>query len=69
MAGAVASHREAIKLRPDDARLHAALGHTLSTAGDLEGAIASHRQAIACNPPLRSSQRGPRHDPAQQDNR
>ncbi|MEI9987347.1 MAG: sulfotransferase [Aliidongia sp.] len=45
----VATHRAAIELYPEFAPLHAALGNTLSSAGDIEGAVACQREAIALN--------------------
>jgi tetratricopeptide (TPR) repeat protein len=47
--GSVADHREAIRLHPESAALHAALGRTLASAGDVEGAVACQREAIALN--------------------
>lgn len=47
--GSVADHREAIRLHPESAVLHAALGRTLASAGDVEGAVACQREAITLN--------------------
>jgi tetratricopeptide (TPR) repeat protein len=47
--GAVADHREAIRLYPESAALHAALGNTLASAGDIETAVDCQRTAISLN--------------------
>jgi tetratricopeptide (TPR) repeat protein len=50
MAGAVAAHREAVRLLPDSGEYHYNLGTTLVETGDLKGAIAAHREAIRLKP-------------------
>jgi tetratricopeptide (TPR) repeat protein len=47
--GAVADHREAIRLYPEAAALHAALGDTLASAGSIEAAVACQREALTLN--------------------
>jgi tetratricopeptide (TPR) repeat protein len=50
--GAIAAHREAIRLKPDAALAHTRLGNALHESGDLRGAIAAHREAIRLKPDL-----------------
>ena len=50
--GAIAAHREAIRLKPDLAEAHSNLGNALSGSGDVRGAIAAHREAIRLKPDL-----------------
>lgn len=40
---------EAIRIRPESANLHAAQGHTLANAGDLERAVECYREALQLN--------------------
>ena len=42
-AGAIAAHRTALRLRPDDALTHYNLGLALAKKGDPAGAIAPYR--------------------------
>ncbi len=50
MDGAIPSHREAIRLKPDYAEAHFNLGNALTAKGDPDGAIASFRAAIRLEP-------------------
>jgi serine/threonine-protein kinase len=47
---AVAVHREAVRLRPDDASANNLLGLALRVSGDPVGAVAAHREAIRRRP-------------------
>ena len=47
---AIASYREAIRLKPDYAEAHNNLGTALRDKGQLDDAIASHSQAIRLKP-------------------
>ncbi len=49
---AVAAYREAIRLRPDQARAHAALGTVLQALGRLDEAVASYQAALRHRPEL-----------------
>src|SRR5262249_1544418 len=48
--GAIAAHREAIRLKPDLALAHYNLGNALSGSGDVSGAVAAYREAIRLKP-------------------
>ncbi|MEO6597632.1 MAG: tetratricopeptide repeat protein, partial [Planctomycetota bacterium] len=50
MDGAIASSREAVRLKPGYALAHSNLGAVLSATGDKDGAIASFREAIRLEP-------------------
>ncbi len=47
---AVAAYREALRLRPADARLHTYLGDVLQTQGQSEEAIAAYGEAVRIDP-------------------
>jgi tetratricopeptide (TPR) repeat protein len=49
---AIAAYREAIRLRPDDARAHTNLGNALRDQGKVDEAIAAYREAIRLQPDL-----------------
>ena len=44
---AVASYREAVRLKPGNAIAHCNLGNALDDAGDLPGAVASYTKALS----------------------
>ncbi|MBA4062366.1 MAG: hypothetical protein C0501_01415 [Isosphaera sp.] len=50
LPGAVAAHREAVRLDPELAAAHYNLGAALRDGGDLPGAVASFREAIRLEP-------------------
>jgi tetratricopeptide (TPR) repeat protein len=53
--GAIASHREAIRLDPQLAPAHDNLGLALQAKGNLNGAIAAYQEAIRLDPKLASA--------------
>jgi tetratricopeptide (TPR) repeat protein len=50
LPGAIAEHREAVRLKPDLAQIHCNLGVALSASGDRAGAVAEQREAIRLKP-------------------
>ena len=50
MDGAIASHRNALTIDPQNAEAHGNLGTALRKMGDVDGAIASYRAALATDP-------------------
>jgi tetratricopeptide (TPR) repeat protein len=50
LAGAIAEHREAVRLKPDRAEIHCNLGVALCASGDRAGAICEQREAIRLKP-------------------
>jgi TonB family protein len=47
---AIKEYEEAIKVKPDDAKIYGAWGYALAKKGDLDGAIAEDRQALRLTP-------------------
>ena len=50
--GAIAEYRQALRLKPRDAKAHYELGLALKAKGDLDGAISEYREAIRLEPTL-----------------
>ncbi len=55
---AIDEHREAIRLKPDDAEAHYNLGNALKDSGDVQAAIAEFRKAIQLKPDYASAHEG-----------
>src|ERR1700704_6470993 len=50
--GAIREYRQALRLRPRNAKAHYEIGLALKIKGDLDGSISEYRQAIRIDPTL-----------------